>query len=106
VSTTQKQAHAVISYYQKLFKKKYGYAPKINRYVEKWGMIDTIDDNGYEGTMELLDYYFTTGAEGHTLSNFYRTAHLLTASKMDAERDAERRRQILEETKQRVEQES
>lgn len=101
-----KQAYALVSLYMALYKSKYNKQPLVNRYREKWAMQDVIDTVGFERSKELLEYYFKCNKIGHPLNwflyNFDRLDEVLVKSKADVER----RKELREQTKSLVEQES
>jgi hypothetical protein len=101
-----KQAYALVSLYISLHKSKYNKQPLVNRYREKWAMQDVIDTVGFERSKELLEYYFKCNKIGHPLNwflyNFDRLDEVLVKSKADVER----RKELREQTKSLVEQES
>jgi len=76
-----RDAHILMSRYERLYREKYDRRPRINRYSAKWGMMDVIDSVGNIRTGELLDYFFKTPSE-HTLEVFYRNF-----DKMDTQLD-------------------
>jgi hypothetical protein len=102
-----KPEHVLISYYEKLFKQRYGRKPIINRYRERWGMIDAIDSVGYDNVVRCLDYYFKTNPENHNhginyfFNNFDKILEIIEAKKADAALRAK----LMEETRKRVESE-
>lgn len=98
-----KQPHALISLYAKLYNEKYGKSVVINRYKEKWAMMDVIESIGYERAQELIEYYFRTKKQGHPIQwfflNFERLDDMLTKVTLDEER----RNMLLLQTKKMVE---
>lgn len=98
-----REAFILLSQYEKLFYNRYGKKPRINKYRDKWGMQEIIDDCGMERTRELLDYYFRTGNIGHTLQFFYNNYDRLAESLQQKIEDRERRQKLLEQTKRMVE---
>jgi hypothetical protein len=90
--------------YQNLYKDKYGRAVTINKFREKWAMQDVIDSVGFSRAKELLEYYFGLNKNGHPLQFFFYNFDKMDALKVEIERDKEKRRLLLEETKKMVEQ--
>ena len=90
--------------YQNLYKDKYGRAVTINKFREKWAMQDVIDSIGFDRTKELLEYYFELTKNGHPLQFFFYNFDKMDQLKNEIEKDKEKRRLLLEETKKMVEQ--
>ena len=99
-----KEPYILLSLFQNLYKEKYGKAPSINKFREKWAMQDVIDSVGYTRAKELLEYYFGLTKNGHPLQFFFYNFDKMDALKIEIEKDKEKRRLLLEETKKMVEQ--
>lgn len=100
---SEKQPYILISLYQSLYKDKYGKVPTINKFREKWAMQDVIDSVGFERARELLEYYFTLNKNGHPLQFFFYNFDKMDAIKVESDKDKEKRRLLLEQTKKLVE---
>lgn len=101
--TTNKQAHSLLSYYELLYRKQYGKKPNLNRFREKWAMVDVIDSVGYDRARELFDYYFKITDSSHSLQWFCYNFDKLDTAQVEQTEDKKRRQKILAETKKRVE---
>ena len=101
-----KQAYALVSLYIALYKNKYNKQPIVNRYREKWAMQDVIDTVGFERSKELLEYYFKCSKVGHPLNWFLYNFDRLDDVLIKSQEDVERRKELREQTKSLVEQES
>lgn len=101
---SDKGPYILLSLYQSLFKEKYGRVPTINKFREKWAMQDVIDSVGYDRAKELLEYYFGLTKNGHPLQFFFYNFDKMDALKIEIEKDKQKRRLLLEETKKMVEQ--
>jgi hypothetical protein len=99
-----KEPYILLTMYQNLYKDKYGRAVTINKFREKWAMQDVIDSVGFSRAKELLEYYFGLNKNGHPLQFFFYNFDKMDALKVEIERDKEKRRLLLEETKKMVEQ--
>jgi hypothetical protein len=99
-----KEPYILLTLYQNLYKEKYGRAVTINKFREKWAMQDVIDSVGYTRAKELLEYYFGLTKNGHPLQFFFYNFDKMDALKIEIEKDKEKRRLLLEETKKMVEQ--
>lgn len=99
-----KEPYILLSLYQNLYKDKYSKAVTINKFREKWAMQDVVDSVGYDRAKELLEYYFTLNKNGHPLQFFFYNFDKMDALKIEIEKDKEKRRLLLEETKKMVEQ--
>ena len=86
-----------------MYKEKYGKVPTINKFREKWAMQDVIDSVGFDRARELLEYYFTLNKNGHPLQFFFYNFDKMDAIKVESDKDKEKRRLLLEQTKKLVE---
>ena len=100
---SNKEPYILISLYQSLYKDKYGRIPTMNKFREKWAMQDVVDSIGFERAKDLLTYYFTLNKNGHPLQFFFYNFDKMDALKIEIEKDKEKRRLLLEETKKMVE---
>ena len=89
--------------YQSLYKDKYGKVPQLNKFREKWAMQDVIESVGFDRAKELLIYYFSLPKGGHPLQFFFYNFDRIDSAVSEVEKDRERRRLLLEETKKMVE---
>ena len=99
----EKEPYILIGLYQSLYKDKYGRTPQMNKFREKWAMQDVIDSVGFDRAKELLIYYFSLPKGGHPLQFFFYNFDRMGNAMIEAEKDRERRRLLLEETKKMVE---
>jgi hypothetical protein len=99
-----KEPYILLTLYQNLYKDKYNKAVTINKFREKWAMQDVIDSVGYIRAKELLEYYFGLNKNGHPLQFFFYNFDKMDLVKIEIEKDKEKRRLLLEETKKMVEQ--
>lgn len=99
----EKQPYILMTLYESLYKDKYGNSPKMNKFREKWAMQDVIDSVGFDRAKELLIYYFSLPKGGHPLQFFFYNFDRIDSAVSEVERDKERRRLLLEETKKMVE---
>ena len=99
-----KEPYILLTMYQNLYKDKYGRAVTINKFREKWAMQDVIDSVGFDRAKELLEYYFGLNKNGHPLQFFFYNFDKMDSLKLEIEKDKEKRRLLLEETKKMVEQ--
>jgi hypothetical protein len=100
---SEKGPYILISLYQSLYKEKYGSMPKINKFKEKWAMQDVIDSVGIDRAKDILVYYFSLPKGGHPLQFFFYNFDRMDTAIAEVEKDKERRRLLLEETKHMVE---
>ena len=99
-----KEPYILLTLYQNLYKDKYNKTVTINKFREKWAMQDVIDSVGYDRAKELLEYYFGLTKNGHPLQFFFYNFDKMDLVKTEIEKDKEKRRLLLEETKKMVEQ--
>lgn len=100
--TKANEANSLLSLYEALYKEKYKKSPSLNRYKERWAMIDVLDDLGPDEAAKILTYYFSTGKSGHPLQFFFYNYEKIKAAYQERERDKERFTRLLAETKERV----
>jgi hypothetical protein len=99
-----KEPYILLTLYQNLYKDKYNKSVTINKFREKWAMQDVIDSVGYDRAKQLLEYYFGLTKNGHPLQFFFYNFDKMDVVKTEIEKDKEKRRLLLEETKKMVEQ--
>jgi hypothetical protein len=99
----EKEPYVLISLYESLYKDKYGQMPKINKFREKWAMQDVIDSVGFDRAKNLLQYYFKLNKSGHGLQFFFFNFDKMDIMEIEMQKDKEKRRLLLEETKKMVE---
>jgi hypothetical protein len=86
-----------------MYQNKYGKMPSLNKYREKWAMQDVIDSIGYSRAKELIEYYFTTGKNGHPLQFFFFNFDKIDIMEKEIKKDKTNRRILQEATKKLVE---
>ena len=92
-----------MTYYQNLYKDKYGKPATLNKFREKWAMQDVIDSVGFDKANDLLHYYFTLEKSGHPLQFFYYNFDKMEQARIELQKDIETRRLLRESTKRMVE---
>ena len=100
---SEREPYILIGLYQSLYKEKYGRTLTMNKFREKWAMQDVIDSVGFDRAKELLTYYFTLNKNGHPLQFFFYNFDKMDALKIEIEKDKEKRRILMQETKKMVE---
>lgn len=101
---TPKEAHALVTYFGKKYKEKYGIALKVNRYSARWGFDAILMDMSVSDTQELIDYYFgTQSLNGHTLEWFFYNYEKLAEAMEKTNEDVAALARIREETRKRTE---
>lgn len=98
-----KEPYILLSIYQNMYQNKYGKMPSLNKYREKWAMQDVIDSIGYGRAKELIEYYFTTGKNGHPLQFFFFNFDKIDIMEKEIKKDKTNRRILQEATKKLVE---
>ena len=99
-SKNDKEAYSLLSEYSALYKLKYGQAPILNKYKEKWGMLSIIEDFGVDGVSKTLKYYFKINRDGHSLSWLYNNFSNIHLSRLASEKDDRIRAAAREKTRQ------
>lgn len=100
---SERQPYILIGLYQSLYKEKYARTITLNKFREKWAMQDVIDSVGFDRAKELLIYYFSLNKNGHPLQFFFYNFDKMDNLKIEIEKDKEKRRLLLQETKKMVE---
>lgn len=103
MASNNKEPYILLSIYQDLYKQRYGKPITLNKFREKWGMQDVIDSVGFDRAIKLLEYYFHTQKGGHPLQFFFYNFDRMDNAITELDKDKERRRLLLEETKKMVE---
>lgn len=97
-----KQAHALLSRYERLYRENQSRRITFNRYAAKWGMMDVIDSVGVDRAAELLDYFFTTKGEDKSIEYFYRNFDKMDNNERLQREDRQRRAELRRQTEQRI----
>lgn len=91
-------AFALLNHYSKLYKDRYGKAPQINKYKEKWAASSILEDYGQDQAFKVMDYYFTLSKEGHPLNYMFNNFDNIQSTMQSNIKDEEIRRQRRKET--------
>jgi hypothetical protein len=100
--TPQQLAQAFITLFSGLYESKYGYSPQINRYTIKYPILDLLKDLSYTELLDLTEYYFTLETN-HSILDLASNYTEIISLKKKIEEDVERRRQLRELTRIKVE---
>lgn len=101
--TPAQQQNALITYYLKIYNKRYGGAPPgWNRYRAKYAFADMCSDYGYDDAKRIIDYYFDLMYPGHPYQKLGSMYGDFYNSMIEDEEDRQKRIQIRKETEQRV----
>lgn len=100
-----KPEYKLVGLYEKLYLEKYRRKPTINRYRERWGMMDVIESIGYENAVECLVYYFKVDGSGHShsLGFFFNHFDEIWDMMQKKRLDAAKRAELMEQTRKQVE---
>ena len=96
------QANALITKYVKLYTDRYGTAPTVNRYRDKWGFTDMLNDLGKADAEKVLVYFFALRLTDHTLIALFRSYDELHKNRLAEEEDKRGVAQLHKETAKRV----
>lgn len=97
-----KEPYILLHIYAKEYEGLYHVAPTINKYREKWAMMDVIDSIGFERAKEVLYYYFQTGKNKHPLNFFYNNFERIEDMMIQQKEDKVNRDRLLEQTRKMV----
>jgi hypothetical protein len=98
-----KLGYALVSLYCALYKQRYNKPAVVNKYREKWAMLDVIESVGFDRAKILLEYYFKITKSGHPISWFFYNFEKLDITLQQTEEDKSRRELIRAKTKSMVE---
>jgi len=97
------ECHALISYFCKKFKEKYGMEPVVNRHSSRWGFDSILQGMSPSEARQLIDYYFTTTQmKRHNLDWFFYNYDKLQEGRVESDKDKERREKMRRESEQRA----
>lgn len=97
------QAGKLLNQYSALYRDKYGSAPRMNRFKEKYGMKDVVESVGFDRATEIMSYYFKTGRTSHPVEWFKYNFDKLDKVMVEKADDEEWKQKKRAETKARVE---
>lgn len=101
---TPKQAHALVSYFEKVYKERHGFAPTVNRYSARWGFDSILLGMSEQDVKALMDYYMkTVNPSGHSLDWFFYNYEKLIVAKREQDKDTEALKRVREASKKRAE---
>lgn len=104
MAVAAKDCHTMISYFEKQYKDKYGFAPNVNRYAARWGFDSVLQSMNMVKAKSLIDYYLTTPpTRKHDLDWFFYHYHELDTAMVKSKTDAEHRKKLMQESKIRAE---
>jgi hypothetical protein len=96
-------AHKLMGEFQKCYRETYGKPLVLNRYKNKWNFKEVIDSVGYEEAFSAVKYYFKTeSSNGHSLNFFLNNFDRMLEVQHAQEKDRERTRLLMKETRERV----
>ena len=101
-ATINKYANLLLNEYIDFYTKKYGCAPEMNRYRDKWGFRGMYEDLGNKQASRVVEYYFKTGRIGHPLQYLLYNYDKLNQILNELDKDAEDRIKLRKETEARV----
>lgn len=100
---TTAQINSMINRYLKNYEGVYGQRPQdFNRFREKWGFRDMIEDLGYSRSEQIVDYYFETRHVGHPVNTLFYEYDKLDKILTERAADEENRARLRRESEQRV----
>lgn len=101
-ATLNKQATELLNLYVTLYVDKYGKAPTMNRFKQKWGFISIVEDYGHGVGKSIIEYYFKTSRVGHPIDYLLYNYEKLHTIMVELEQDEIKREEIRKETEARV----
>lgn len=101
-ATLNKYTNELLNLYIVEFKAKYGRAPEMNRFKQKWGFRGMYEDLGMEASKRVINYYFGTSRPGHPIDYLLYNYEKLDKVIREREKDAVERERLRKETEKRV----
>jgi len=102
-----KLAYSLLDLYSSLYLDRYSRNCTLNKYRDKWAMIDVIESVGFDRAKELMLYYFKLGnRSAHTLQWFLYNFDRLDDMLKKSDEDMRKRVMMREKTKQMVKENS
>lgn len=103
-ATDNKIAFSLLDVYSNLYFEKYNKKCALNRYRDKWSMLDLVDSVGYDRAKQLIEYYFKISSKtGHSLQWFMYNFDRIDDMLSQVEEDNVKRAKMREATKQMME---
>ena len=105
MATKAQQAHGMYSYFSKKYKKALGRPYEGNKFRDKWGFQDMIEDLGEEETRNVIDWYFQTARDPDDFSaqDLFKNYDKLHDARLEHLEDMRRILAHMEQTKEKVE---
>lgn len=105
MATKTQQAHGLYSYFAKKYKETVGRPYEGNKFRDKWGFLDMLDDLGEEESKKVIDWYFQTPRteDEFDAADLHRNYDKLHEARMDHAEDMKRIFEHMEQTKKKVE---
>lgn len=98
-----KDLHALSTYWEKAYEKRYGEKPVINRNTAKWNWSNMLDHLSAAEVKELIDFYFSVkSVEKHSLPWFFYNYEKIMITRQEQIGDAERRERLRRESEERA----
>jgi hypothetical protein len=101
-ATVNKYTNELLALYVDLYSQKYGKAPMMNRFKQKWGFRGMYEDLGQAQAKKVINHYFNTGRVGHPIDYLLYNYEKLNQILIELEQDARKREELRKETEQRV----
>jgi len=101
-ATINKHATALLDHYVQCYTEKYGQAPTVNRYRDRWGFRNMYEDLGPAQAKMVVEYYFKTQRPAHPMMQLFNNYDRLSTIMNDQNNDEQNRMRLTKETEQRV----
>lgn len=103
VSKAMKDAYTLTSYFEKVYKAKYGDRPNVNKYSARYGFDAILTQMSVDECKELIDFYFANDNLKHRLEWFFYNYDKLIENKQQVDDDEARLKMMREQSKKRAE---
>lgn len=98
-----KLAYALIDFYVLNYKSKFNREPQINRFRNKYGFQDMINDIGFDDSKKVIELYISGSRNDYSVNDLLYSYDKLHRIVLEREQDEIDRAKLREETKRRVE---
>ena len=102
-ATKVKRAALLFDKYVDIFEAKYpGVDSKVNKFRDKWGFLDMLEDVGNLRSVEIIEYYFSTPRRGHPIQYLLYNYDKINLIMRELADDVVKREELRLSTEQRV----
>ena len=102
MADSKQQAHSLVTYFQKVYRDKFNRDPIVNRNKLQNLLVNMLKDVSLADAKKIIDFYVKTDKNPKLLYLCYEYDEVIEQMQLH-ERDLERRKQLIKQTQQNVE---